>query len=249
MGVKWSTVDEIRLFKWVAQFKPAGIHKHFHMRCILERLNNPDDYPVTLLQSDEPRKTFSAQDVWEKLAEYYDLQQADLVEGMQVGEDENGDSTPRGSFSLPWGEYGELMLHNAREDGEAGEEDGEQDTAEAVRDEAEDRPRSSAGSAGARTRRQTRQTRSQQAGSDDEKPSAPPSAPKDATPASAREPDDPEPDDPGDDTDGDLPASKKPRTRAHDDAPGSSASADSPAARTRRKAVNPPVQRRLRTRR
>ncbi|AAS53434.1 AFR063Wp [Eremothecium gossypii ATCC 10895] len=233
MGVKWSTVDEIRLFKWVAQFKPAGIHKHFHMRCILERLNNPDDYPVTLLQSDEPRKTFSAQDVWEKLAEYYDLQQADLVEGMQVGEDAADDGAPPGGFSLPWGEYGELMLHNARADG-AGDDEAEPD-AGAARDDADERPRSSAGSTGARTRRQTRQTRSQQAGSDDEKPSAPPSAPDDA-------PDD-EPDE-----DGDLPPSKKPRTRAHDDAPGSSAS-DSPAARTRRKAVNPPVQRRLRTRR
>lgn len=106
MGVKWSMVDEIRLFRWAAQFKPAGLHKHFHMLCIVERMNSPDEYPVTLLQNEEPRKVFTAQDVWTKLIEYYDFRKADLIESVELEDHE---------FELPWKDYGELMLRNARE--------------------------------------------------------------------------------------------------------------------------------------
>ena len=81
-SLQWTKVEEIRLFKWMTLFKPAGIHKHFHMICLLERLNKPDQYPIKLLQGDKGSggKVFSGEDVWEHLDQYYDLEKADEVE-------------------------------------------------------------------------------------------------------------------------------------------------------------------------
>ncbi|CDO92028.1 unnamed protein product [Kluyveromyces dobzhanskii CBS 2104] len=97
-GQTWSKVDEIRLFKWMMLFKPAGVHKHFHMFCLLERLNKPDQYPIKLLQSDKGNtdKVFSGEDVWEQLSRYYNLEKADEVENLPysdvVYEDEEQES-------------------------------------------------------------------------------------------------------------------------------------------------------------
>lgn len=106
--MEWTIVDEIRLFRWAAQYKPGGINKHFHMICILERLNDPERYPVTLLQKETvAKRDFTADDVWKKLAEYYDLEALDRIElesPRQSGKDE---------FHLNWEEYGELMVSNA----------------------------------------------------------------------------------------------------------------------------------------
>ena len=78
---QWTKVEEIRLFKWMTLFKPAGVHKHFHMVCLLERMNKPEQYPIKLLQSDKGEsKVFSAKDIWERLQKYYDLEKADAVE-------------------------------------------------------------------------------------------------------------------------------------------------------------------------
>ncbi|CAH03096.1 Eaf7p [Kluyveromyces lactis] len=92
-GQTWSKVEEIRLFKWMMLFKPAGIHKHFHMVCLLERLNKPDQYPIKLLQSDKGSsdKVFSGEDVWEQLSRYYNLEKADEVENQPYPEFYNDD--------------------------------------------------------------------------------------------------------------------------------------------------------------
>ncbi|CCK72015.1 Eaf7p KNAG_0I02290 [Huiozyma naganishii CBS 8797] len=117
MVVEWSVVDEIRLLRWVAEFKPVGVHKHFHMVCILERMNNAEKYPVVTLQKEVVRqgKTFSARDLWEKLSGYYNLQEADLLE-LQTGLAGLAPEMSR-DFSLPWDEYGELILVNAKNGG------------------------------------------------------------------------------------------------------------------------------------
>ncbi|QEU58728.1 Eaf7 [Kluyveromyces lactis] len=92
-GQTWSKVEEIRLFKWMMLFKPAGIHKHFHMVCLLERLNKPDQYPIKLLQSDKGSsdKVFSGEDVWEQLSRYYNLEKADEVENQPYPDIYNDD--------------------------------------------------------------------------------------------------------------------------------------------------------------
>lgn len=138
MAVEWNIVDEIRLLRWVAEFKPVGIHKHFHMYCILERMNNPEKYPVIMLQKENmrPPKTFSTKDIWSKLKQYYDLDEADKLENDM--NDENyqnerlrikGDKQFSNSkllesrhhltanirdFTLPWDDYGDLILANAK---------------------------------------------------------------------------------------------------------------------------------------
>lgn len=133
MSVKWSTVDEIRLLKWITTFKPVGINKHFHMICVLERLNNPEKYPVTLLQDDKVRdKIFKSSDIWGKIKEYYDLDKADELEDLLVDSKETCNVTEQSQkdniftdfrdhmnvfheFQLPWDEYGDLILMNARD--------------------------------------------------------------------------------------------------------------------------------------
>ena len=178
MAVDWTIVDEIRLFRWISEFKPAGIHKHFNMICIVERMNRPDKYPVTLLQKEHVKvgKLFTAQDIWDRLSRYYNLKELDAMENNipdekvtstnndpmeeRPGEgggilndinhnsniDEEYHEGDSGSneedmallklrykmqrqtrdFALPWGEYGELILANAKK-GAISEGDNEQE--------------------------------------------------------------------------------------------------------------------------
>ena len=153
MAVDWNIVDEIRLFRWVSEFKPVGIHRHFHMFCILERMNNPDKYPVITLQKEtyhRPPKLFTSKDIWLKLKQYYNLDEANNIENeFMINHDHNegneknnlheqvfidelklieNDSqfndnkllqngyrlmTETKDFSLPWDEYGDLILSKA----------------------------------------------------------------------------------------------------------------------------------------
>ena len=54
MSVDWIIVDEIRLFCWESEFKPVGVYIDiFHMFCILERMNNLDEYPSSTLQKEK----------------------------------------------------------------------------------------------------------------------------------------------------------------------------------------------------
>ena len=126
MAVEWTVMDEIRLLRWVSEYKPVGIHKHFHMMCILERMNHPDTYPVVLLQKEIIRtdKRFTARDIWLKLSQYYNLGESDklendafkesseLIAGMES--DNYKLLTGKSEFSLPWDEYSELILKNAK---------------------------------------------------------------------------------------------------------------------------------------
>ncbi|QLL32771.1 hypothetical protein HG536_0D02930 [Torulaspora globosa] len=130
MAFEWTIVDEIRLYRWVAEFKPAGVHKHFHMLCILERMNDPEKYPVILLQKEavRPAKVFTAKEIWVKLGLAYNLAEVDRIEDRELGQTSgnDGDESRKGlrermrrlrevrDFELPWDEYGELILENAR---------------------------------------------------------------------------------------------------------------------------------------
>ncbi|QLQ79646.1 hypothetical protein HG537_0C02930 [Torulaspora globosa] len=128
MAFEWSVVDEIRLYRWVAEFKPAGMNKHFHMVCILERMNDPDKYPVILLQKEagRPVKVFTAKEVWAKLGSAYNLAEIDRIEDQEIEQSSASDESREGlrerirrirevrDFELPWDEYGELILENAR---------------------------------------------------------------------------------------------------------------------------------------
>ncbi|GCF00301.1 esa1-associated factor [Zygosaccharomyces mellis] len=163
MAVDWTKVDEIRLLRWVAEFKPAGLHKHFHMYCIVERMNRPDKYPVVLLQKETVKsgKIFTASEIWEKLTQYYDLDTMDRTEGGELF-DENKD------FELPWDEYGDLILDHAKGEAESeGEDEKKQEIkredplsvtdAPQIHDiEKEDQPNTSSGSINNAKRRSTR---------------------------------------------------------------------------------------------
>ncbi|CAI4051577.1 hypothetical protein SUVZ_14G1870 [Saccharomyces uvarum] len=151
MAVHWTIVDEIRLLRWASEFKPAGIHKHFHMFCIVERMNSPDKYPVTLLQKETMKlgKVFTATDIWEKLSQSYNLKDIDKRETtypvadttdstMNDNDYDDNDGniheetllelnnrirTRKQDFTLPWDEYGELILENAKKSPTPNEEE------------------------------------------------------------------------------------------------------------------------------
>lgn len=151
MAVHWTIVDEIRLLRWASEFKPAGIHKHFHMFCIVERMNSPDKYPVTLLQKETMKlgKVFTATDIWEKLSQSYNLKDIDRRETTYPVADTTDDTmndndhddnnrniheetllelnnrirTRKQDFTLPWDEYGELILENAKKSPTPNEEE------------------------------------------------------------------------------------------------------------------------------
>ncbi|CAR29322.1 ZYRO0G05940p [Zygosaccharomyces rouxii] len=117
MAVDWTKVDEIRLLRWVAEFKPAGLHKHFHMYCIVERMNHPDKYPVVLLQKESVKsgKIFTASEIWEKLNQYYNFEMMDKIEDHEQFNEHR-------DFELPWDEYGDLILDHAKGEEESEEE-------------------------------------------------------------------------------------------------------------------------------
>ncbi|SCU96047.1 LANO_0E12288g1_1 [Lachancea nothofagi CBS 11611] len=149
MTEPWSIEDDIRLFRWITDFKPAGLHKHFHMISILGRMNKPDQFPVVLLfdkLKSEGKGHFTADEIWTKLAQHYDLKKLDerendtnnedeqKIEDSEEDEEEHRDPSafqalrrvfkqPQ-EFHLPWEEYGELILENART--EENQEDEEQ---------------------------------------------------------------------------------------------------------------------------
>lgn len=128
MSEPWSIEDDIRLFRWITEFKPAGMHKHFHMINILERMNKPELFPVVLLfdkQKSESKGLFTREELWAKLSKHYDLDMLDKVEDDHTGR-EAGEATSvlplslrrvtkqQREFHLPWDEYGELILENAQ---------------------------------------------------------------------------------------------------------------------------------------
>lgn len=155
MSDEWSIEDEIRLCRWISEFKPAGIHKHFHMMSIIERMNNREKYPVVLLfdkLKSEGKSTFTASDIWEKLSKLYNLDRLDELEDRVDEEDTKSDKTSKKEeedleiplrrliklqrdFNLPWDDYGELMVENARDGNVAPEDKDEEITEQELRHE------------------------------------------------------------------------------------------------------------------
>lgn len=126
---EWLIIDEIRLFYWMTKYKLAGINKHFNMFCIVEKMNYPNKYPVILLQKEtiKSNKVFTAADIWKKVESYYDLEELDKIENevkkpIDVKEDDLESKKIRidskvltsQEFMLPWDDYGELKIANAK---------------------------------------------------------------------------------------------------------------------------------------
>ncbi|RVE50030.1 hypothetical protein evm_005236 [Chilo suppressalis] len=95
-AVEWDVDMEIQLFYAMANHKPVGINKHFHMACIWEKLSNS----IT--------KEISTQDIWKHLETLYDISMLDDTEPIPFPNHE----VP---FSLPESEFGALMKHKCKE--------------------------------------------------------------------------------------------------------------------------------------
>lgn len=94
--VEWDVDMEIQLFYAMANHKPVGINKHFHMACIWEKLSNS----IT--------KEISTQDIWKHLESLYDLSMLDDTERIPFPNHEM-------NFSLPDSEFGSLMKQKCRD--------------------------------------------------------------------------------------------------------------------------------------
>ncbi|KAF9797732.1 hypothetical protein SFRURICE_017927 [Spodoptera frugiperda] len=92
----WDVDMEIQLFYAMANHKPVGINKHFHMACIWEKLSNS----IT--------KEISTQDIWKHLESLYDLNLLEDTEPIPFPNHEI-------PFSLPETEFGSLMKQKCKE--------------------------------------------------------------------------------------------------------------------------------------
>jgi Chromatin modification-related protein EAF7 len=152
----WSIEHETNLFKAVTRFKPAGLHKHFRMISIHNMVNLTGGEYVT------------SEEIWKKLNTLYNMAGLDDLEDNESGvsslssespnvvqaEDEEDEDArvSTSEFRLPWEEYGELMIQQAKAtdsrpsspdvDGEANdkgeveeEQDEEEETVEKVKEE------------------------------------------------------------------------------------------------------------------
>lgn len=94
--VFWDVDMEIQLFYAMANHKPVGINKHFHMACIWDKLSNS----IT--------KEISTQDIWTKLHTLYDLSMLEDTEPIPFPNHE----VP---YTLPENEFGDLMKQKCKE--------------------------------------------------------------------------------------------------------------------------------------
>lgn len=94
--LQWDVDMEIQLFYAMANHKPVGINKHFHMACIWEKLSNSTN------------KEISTQDIWKHLESLYDLTLLEDTEPIPFPNHEI-------PFSLPEGEFGSLMKQKCKE--------------------------------------------------------------------------------------------------------------------------------------
>lgn len=94
--VEWDVEMEIQLFYAMANHKPVGINKHFHMACIWEKLSNS----IT--------KEISTQDIWKHLESLYDISMLDDTERIPFPNHEM-------NFTLPESEFGALIKQKCKE--------------------------------------------------------------------------------------------------------------------------------------
>ncbi|VVC86437.1 unnamed protein product [Leptidea sinapis] len=102
-SVDWDVDMEIQLFYAMADHKPVGIDKHFHMACIWEKLSNS----IT--------KEITTEDIWKHLSTLYDTALLDETEPIPFPNHEV-------DFSLPEDEYGYLMKQKCKDLGEENED-------------------------------------------------------------------------------------------------------------------------------
>ncbi|XP_026728163.1 MRG/MORF4L-binding protein isoform X3 [Trichoplusia ni] len=94
--MQWDVDMEIQLFYAMANHKPVGINKHFHMAGIWEKMSN------------SIAKEISTQDIWKHLESLYDLNLLEDTEPIPFPNHE----VP---FSLPESEFGSLMKQKCKE--------------------------------------------------------------------------------------------------------------------------------------
>ncbi|XP_059055878.1 MRG/MORF4L-binding protein [Achroia grisella] len=94
--VEWDVEMEIQLFYAMANHKPVGINKHFHMACIWEKLSNS----IT--------KEVSTKDIWKHLESLYEISLLDDTERIPFPNQEV-------AFSLPENEFGSLIKQKCKE--------------------------------------------------------------------------------------------------------------------------------------
>ncbi|CAK1591210.1 unnamed protein product [Parnassius mnemosyne] len=104
--VEWDVEMEIQLFYAMANHKPVGINKHFHMACIWEKLSNS----IT--------KEISTHDIWKHLETLYDMSMLEDTEPIPFPNSE----VP---FSLPDSEFGALIKQRCKEAILADDSDGD----------------------------------------------------------------------------------------------------------------------------
>lgn len=95
-GLEWDVDMEIQLFYAMANHKPVGIKKHFHMVGIWEKLTNS----IT--------KEISTQDIWKHLDTLYDMAMLEDTEPIPFPNNEV-------IFNLPEHEFGPLIKQKCKE--------------------------------------------------------------------------------------------------------------------------------------
>lgn len=95
-AVFWDVDMEIQLFYAMANHKPVGINKHFHMACIWDKLSNS----IT--------KEISTHDIWNKLHTLYDLAMLEDTEPIPF-------PNHQVPYCLPDTEFGALMKQKSKD--------------------------------------------------------------------------------------------------------------------------------------
>lgn len=94
--LSWDVDMEIQLFYAMANYKPVGVNKYFHMACIWEKLTNSLNKDIT------------TEDIWKHLESLYDIPLLDYTEPIPFPNQEV-------HFSLPDNEFAVLVKQKSKE--------------------------------------------------------------------------------------------------------------------------------------